>query len=177
MKRWWSCLEQRYQSLVFTVAPLLFSNGDQKSRVYCICINQQKYTKFEQIKTGFPSKLAAYPPQRVVLVQTRRSMASLYKMQQHPPPRLPRLQDTQTMTLQCAWKEHEFGTSGTHQSTGVKTPSSLAATRAVWLMLLTPFESGRSPLAWLDAYRLTYPPSSLAIWLYRKKEQRWRGVR
>lgn len=132
------------------------------------------------------SRLDFRAPQRVVLVQirlSRMSIASLYKILQqmlHPGYLGCRIQ---TMTLQGVWEEHKDSTSSTHQSTwggGAGTRSSLAATRAVWILLLTPFESGRSPLAWLDEYRLTYPPSppsSLAFWLYRKREQRRRGVR
>lgn len=52
--------------------------------------------------------------------------------------------------------------------------TALSSLNAVWLLLLTPLESSRSPLAWLDEYRLTYspsPPSSLAFWFYREKEE------
>lgn len=77
----------------------------------------------------------------------------------------------QTMILQGAGEEHK------QQSTKVKAQSSLAATRAEWLLPVTPFKSGRFPLAWLDEYGLTYPPSPLAFWLDGKKEQRWRDVR
>lgn len=44
--------------------------------------------------------------------------------------------------------------------------------------LLTLRESGSSPLAWLDEYKLTYspsPPSSFALSLYREKRRRDRN--